>query len=69
MSDTERRSEPLQPLRADSIRSSTEPEDHAVARGTAAATPFIVLVRVAGVVWLAIAILSGVILLIWWLLT
>jgi hypothetical protein len=69
MSDAQRRSEPAPPLRADSIRSSTEPEAYAVARGRAAATPFVVLARVAGVVWLAIAILSGVILLIWWLLT
>jgi len=39
-----------------------------VARGKAARTPFVLLASVAGVVWLFAALLSGVILLIWWLL-
>lgn len=48
--------------------SGVETEARTVARGKAARTPFVLLASVAGVVWLFGALLSGVILLIWWLL-
>jgi len=48
--------------------SGVESEAHSVARGKAARTPFVLLASVAGVVWLFVALLSGVIFVIWWLL-
>jgi len=48
--------------------SGVETEARTVARGKAARTPSVLLASVAGVVWLFGALLSGVILLIWWLL-
>ena len=48
--------------------SGVETEARTVARGKAARTPFVLLASVAGVVWLFVALLSGVILLVWWLL-
>ncbi len=51
-----------------SRESGVESEARTVARGKAARTPFVLLASVAGVVWLFVALLSGVVLLVWWLL-